>query len=303
MPIHLLPTNRAMNRREALGGLGLLGLGLAFGRTARADADDPPWYALVSDIHIAADPKAMNRQQVMAENLRAVVADILARPTRPRGVVIDGDLALKNGQTGDYRTMLDLLEPLRQADLPLHLALGNHDDRTHFRAALNVGPSGDPVVIDKHVSIVEGPGLRLVVLDSLDGVDLVPGLLGRRQLGWLAKALDAEPAAPTLVFVHHNLSDRTGALVDTPALLEVVRPRRQVKAVIHGHSHRWTREVDESGIHVVNLPAVAYPFSDDQPLGWVHCRADDAGMQIELRCVGGDRSKDRERLNLKWRGA
>jgi Icc protein len=303
MPVHLLPSQHArLTRREALAGLGLLGLGLALERPCRAE-DAPPWYALVSDIHIAADPTAKNREQVMADNLKAVVADILAQPSPPRGVVIDGDLALKNGQEGDYRTMLGLLDPLRGAGLPLHLALGNHDDRAHFRAVLHEKPPADPVVIDKHVSIVEGPGLRLVVLDSLDAVDVTPGLLGERQLGWLKRTLDDQPKEPALLFVHHNLSDRPGALTDTPAFLDVIRPRKQVKAVFYGHSHRWTNETDPSGIHLVNLPAVAYPFSNDQPLGWVAFRPAERGCELELRCVGGDRAKDRQRLNLSWRDA
>lgn len=304
MPMSLWPRAVApISRRAALGGLAGLALAPVLGRTGRAD-DTPPWYALVSDTHIAADPKVTTLGQTMADNLRAVVADIVAQPSPPSGVLIDGDLALKNGQAGDYATLLELLGPLRSALIPIHLALGNHDDRAHFRAALGAKPPADETVIDKQVTVVEGPGIRLVLLDSLDQVDVTPGLLGERQLSWLARTLDADEQTPTLIFVHHNLTILKGGLADTPALLALTPPRRQVKGFFYGHSHRWESLREPIGqMHLVNLPAVAYPFREDQPLGWVRCVPKADGAELELRCIGGDQSKDRERLSLAWRPA
>jgi 3',5'-cyclic AMP phosphodiesterase CpdA len=266
----------------------------------RANADAPAWYALVSDTHIAADPATARRGEVMADNLRAVVADILSIESVPAGVVIDGDLAMLDGQAGDYRTLVSLLGPLRDARLPLHLALGNHDDRDQFRSVVH-GAAGDSRVVEKHVAAVDGAGLRLVVLDSLDGVNVTPGKLGSTQLDWLSRSLDAKPGVPTLVFVHHNLSrESTGALTDTAALLDVLQPRRHVKAVFFGHTHVWdVREVD--GLHWVNLPAVAYPFGPGQPLGWCRLVPGEGGATVELRCVGGDRAKDGQKVAMKWR--
>lgn len=303
MPISLLPGGmRAVSRREALAGMVGVGVSAWLGRRSRAGGE-PGWYALLSDTHVAADPTRRTRDQNMAENLRAAVGDILAQPTRPRAAFIDGDLALKDGQPGDYARLVGLLEPLRTAGIPLHLGLGNHDDRAHFRAGLGVGPAGDAEVADRHVAVVEWDGVRFVMLDSLDRVDSTPGVLGERQLRWLGRALDAGPGVPTVVLVHHNLSDKPGALTDTPGLLEVVRPRRQVQAVVYGHSHRWERARDESGVHLVNLPAVAYAFGDDQPLGWCRFRVTAEGGELVLRCLGGDRGKDRQRVALAWREA
>ena len=296
MPIHLLPDEPT--RRRFLAGLALGGASLAWPRSSRAD-EPSPWYALVADTHIAADPKASLRGQVMADNLRAVVADLNARPTRPAGVFVDGDLALLDGQVGDYRTFLDLITPLRDARLPIHLALGNHDDRDHFSAACEVGETA-AVVVGKHCSLVDGAMARFVVLDSLDKVNKVPGVLGGDQLRWLSKTLDAAKDKATVVLVHHNPSKSFTALTDTEALMAVLRPRRQVKALVFGHTHTYTQALDD-GIHLVNLPAVAYPFAAGQPLGW--CRLDprEGGATLTLRCVGGDKSKDGETLDLKWR--
>ena len=56
---------------------------------------------------------------------------------------------------------------------------------------------------------------------------------------------------------------------DTVALFEVIRPRKQVKAYIYGHTHTWKVEQDDSGLHLINLPPVAYIFHEGDPSGWV----------------------------------
>ena len=73
---------------------------------------------------------------------------------------------------------------------------------------------------------------------------------------------------------------------------------------MYGHSHRWEHVREPIGqMHLVNLPAVAYPFKEDQPLGWVRCvpSAEAEGAELELRCIGGHRGRDGERLSLAWR--
>ena len=136
MPIQILPNETRTGRRGFLAGLVAGAAGLGAGRSSEAGPRPDVWFALVSDTHIGADPAARLRGPVMGDNLRSVVADILAADTPPLGVVIDGDLALLDGRVPDYRTLVTFLEPLRAAKIPLHLALGNHDDRAHFRDAL-----------------------------------------------------------------------------------------------------------------------------------------------------------------------
>lgn len=270
---------------------------------ARANAEDaaPPWHAWLSDIHIAADPEFRAREQNMAANLRATVAEILAENERPRSVFIDGDLAYGTGQTGDYQTVLELLKPLREARLPIHLAMGNHDNRENFRSVLHAEPPPDTTIHDRHVSTVSaGKDLRIIVLDSLIKTNTTPGLLGEAQLAWLAKSLDAEPTRATILFVHHYLSSQPGALNDTPEFLKVIEPRKQVKAVVYGHSHRWEYK-ESNGLHLINLPAIAYPFGADQPLAWARFQPTAKGGDLTLRCIGGDRSKHGETIKMTWR--
>ena len=306
MPIQILPNEPRPSRRAVLAGLAAGGASLVFGAGSRAQLDHGTnWYALVSDTHVAANLSTRTRGEVMADNLRAVVAEILAAESRPLGVVIDGDLALTDGQAGDYRTLVTLLEPIRKARVPIHLALGNHDDRDRFRAVLGEMLPADSKVSDKQVAVVDGPGVRLVILDSLDRVNVTPGRLGPTQLEWLAGTLDAglKTMTPTMVFVHHNLAPGKSALTDTDALLAVLRPRARVKAVFFGHTHVWNVGSDSEAerLHLVNLPAVAYTFGPGQPLGWCRFQPGTDSGTLELRCVGGDRASDRQRVGLRWR--
>ena len=71
-----------------------------------------------------------------------------------------------------------------------------------------------------------------------------------------------------LLFIHHQLDDGDGSLVDSDRLLAIVTPHRKVKAVIYGHTHRYRYDA-VSGIHLINLPAVGYNFADQEPVGWV----------------------------------
>lgn len=314
MPIHLPPIDSqgrpTVSRREFLASLAAGGAALALGRRTWAADRDSSWYALVSDTHIAADPERVAREQVMSENLKAVVADILevaASEGNPRGVFIDGDLAFNTGESGDYRVFLKLIEPLRKAGLPVHLAMGNHDDRGNFREALGVEAAREAAVLDRCVSVVNTPGLRFIVLDSLDKVNSTPGVLGDQQIAWLADRLDSDQKTPTLIFQHHYLqlpsnNHARGGLLDTEPLLEVIQPRKQVKGVVYGHSHRWEHgKVDGSDLPMVNLPAVGYVFAANQPIGWSAMRLGDGGVEFELRCIGGDTSKHGEKVEVAWR--
>lgn len=307
MPFHLWPdaaTDSApITRRGFLaGGAAAAAATLGAGRVLRADGPAArPWYALLSDTHIAADPSQKNRGQTMADNLRRAVDDVLAQGN-PAGLLIDGDLALTKGEFDDYHTFLRLLEPVRAAKVPVHLALGNHDNRDHVRevvrSCLPAAPAGAPS--DRIVSAIDGPGLRFLVLDSLVAPNSTPGRVGEAQLDWLAHALDAAPGTPAMVFVHHNPSKAEGALTDTEALLAVLRPRRQAKALVFGHTHVWDYRKDD-GLYLLNLPAVAYPFSNEQPLGWCLLRPESGGATIQLRCHGGNRRSDRVTVELTWR--
>ena len=298
MPIHLPP----ISRRQFLAGSLAAGAGLLLpGGACAAAAADPNRWALLADTYIWERREGVYRDVKPAENLAQARREILALNPPPAATIVAGDTAFLQGHPADYAVLLDLLNPIRTAGVPVHLALGNHNDRDNFRKAIATSePKTAPSpVADKHVAVLETPRANWFLLDSLDKTGVSEGLLGKAQLDWLAKALDARRSKPAIVLAHHYLF-LPGGLDDTDALLEVLVPRRQVKAYIFGHSHAW-RHTTWEGIHLLNLPAVAWVFEKSQPHGWVNLTLSAAGAAAVLHAFDKKHPKNGERLEMKWR--
>lgn len=270
-----------------------------------AEAPEEERWALLSDTHIAADPATLTRGVNMTEHLQAAVVAVGALSPLPVNVLVNGDCALDHGLPGDYAQFVKLLEPLREKGLTVHCALGNHDDREVFWTALPREAAAPRPVAGKHLSVLETPLANWFMLDSLEVTKQTPGRLGEEQRHWLAEALDARPTKPALVMVHHNpllqpVEKPTG-LLDSAELLEVLAPRRQVKALLYGHTHTW-RVGQHEGIHLINLPAVAYNFAPDEVTGWVDARLRRDGVKLEVRAHDPEHPRNGAVQELSWRG-
>lgn len=264
---------------------------------------DADFWALLSDTHIAADPNRVAHACNMARHLDAVTRDMIAQPKIPAGVFVTGDCAYDDGEIGDYRTFSSLLTPLREDGMTIHLTLGNHDNRERFWDALTAERAARRPLADRQALFLPAPRANWFMLDSLEKTRYTPGLIGAEQLSWLAATLDANDAKPALIMVHHNpgLLGKVGGLRDTEALFKVIRQRRQVKAVIFGHTHDWHVRRDPTGIHLINLPPTSYVFEPERPSGWVRAIVKDDHMQIELRCVNPRHRDNGEVKMLEWR--
>jgi hypothetical protein len=73
-----------------------------------------------------------------------------------------------------------------------------------------------------------------------------------------------------------------------------------VKAVIYGHSHKYAFG-QEDGIHLINIPAVGYNFSEEEPVGWVDAMFTPNGVDLALHAFAGNRSGDGKTRSLPWR--
>jgi 3',5'-cyclic AMP phosphodiesterase CpdA len=239
----------------------------------------------------------------MADHLAKAVRELTELPARPAGVFVCGDCAWDSGEKNDYTTLSKLLAPLREAQMPVCLTLGNHDQRDHFREVLKDDSSIKPAMTERNAVLWRSRRVNWFVLDSLEKTLSVPGLLGEEQLAWLGKTLDENPDKPAIILVHHNpdRKDNVDGLKDTSAFYAVIRPRKQVKAYIFGHTHNWSVGQDESGIHLINLPPVAYVFRAGNPNGWTRATIADSGMQLELRCVDTTHKLHGQKVDLKWR--
>jgi 3',5'-cyclic AMP phosphodiesterase CpdA len=300
MPIHLQAISRRRFLLRTLTGGAALALSPSL--LAAAKRADPNSWALLADPHLAADRGLVARGINMTDHFTTVSRELLALPKRPAGVFVLGDCAYNSGQVGDYALVADLLEPIRAAQMPVHLALGNHDNRERFWDAFQAEKAARRPLADRQVALLRTPRANWFVLDSLETTLSTPGLLGKEQLAWLADTLDANSGQPALVLIHHNpgLSGNIG-LKDTTALFEIIRPRKQVKAYIFGHTHAWNVGQDESGIHLINLPPVGYVFTPGLPAGWVHATLERKGIQLELRCVDHAHKSHGQVVKLQWR--
>jgi Icc protein len=303
MPIHLPPLSRREFLRAAVAASAAAAFPRGLFAAERQKPVDPHAFALLADTHIAADAASQVRGSVMAENFTRVIGEVNELPQRPFQALVNGDCALLRGEPGDYATFAELAKPLLATGLPLHLTLGNHDHREHFWAGIAEAGAAKRPVQDRHVSVTPTPYANWFLLDSLDKVNFTPGLLGDDQLGWLTDALEKHADKPAIVVAHHNPTEEAhkGGLTDWEQLLAVLAPRRQVKAFVFGHTHNWRVLEHDSGIHLVNLPPVAYVFKPERPTGWIHATTSKDGLRLKLNALDPTHAEHGQVKELKWR--
>jgi hypothetical protein len=301
MPIHLPAISRRNFLRRSLAAAAGLGIIRHSGLAKDAQGDQNIW-ALLSDTHLAADPSTVARGINMTDHLKQAVREVCEEKQRPGALLVSGDCAFNSGRVEDYAAFIELLKPARTAGSDIHLALGNHDHRERFWRALPEKRETVPEIADRQVALVKTPLVNWFILDSLETTMATPGLVGKPQLDWLAQTLDAHSKTPAIVVVHHNPGvEGNAGLKDTLAFFEVIRPRRQVKAYIYGHTHKWRVEKDNTGLHLINLPPVAYLFHSGDPAGWVRATIRKDGMELRLQCIDPTHKAHLETQNLSWR--
>jgi 3',5'-cyclic AMP phosphodiesterase CpdA len=306
MPV-LLPqlTRREFLKRAALAGVGLGLVELAppksyaglFGKSR-----DKHTFAFFSDTHIAADAMLKHSNVNMADNLAACARELAAWPVKPAAVIVNGDLAFESGRPGDYTMFGKLIEPVRTL-APIHLSLGNHDERENFWRAFPRDVTKQSSRLHRQATVFASDRANWFLLDSLDVTDTAPGEFGVAQLDWLARELAARPDKPAILVGHHNLQPPGGmtGLKDSSALEEIFARHRQVKAFIFGHTHNWHVEQHASGVQLVNLPPTAYVFKEGRPSGWVRMTIARDGAEFELRSFDPQHPEHAEVRQLKWR--
>jgi len=121
MPVHLNVGKRSRERQSGLGDARitrrcfLAACVAGCTRVNRSESFTRPHettWALLSDPHIHSARDAQIRGACMADNLRAVVEDVIS--LRPDHVLINGDVAFAEGLPADYAAFQDIISPLHR---------------------------------------------------------------------------------------------------------------------------------------------------------------------------------------------
>lgn len=190
----------------------------------------------LTDTHLVTPGAALYGLDPLAR-LEACVADIAANHSDAEFCIVTGDLA-HQGKPDAYAALRRALAPL---GMPVHLLLGNHDDRAAFRAAFPEAPVDGNGFVQSVVDVSAG---ALILIDSNEP-GTACGHLCRDRLRWLADCLTDTGPRPVFLFLHHAPFD-VGIpsmdrirLRDGDILGEILLPHtRRIRHLFFGHLHR-----------------------------------------------------------------
>jgi 3',5'-cyclic AMP phosphodiesterase CpdA len=217
-------------------------------------------FIVLSDLHLAAPGVAVNGldpAQRLAEAVRVINRD----HADAAFVLIAGDLA-DRGEVAAYHHLRDLLSALT---VPVHLTLGNHDDRDAFLSVFGQchdDPQG------RVSQVVDAGGYRVILLDTSE-----PGLVGGKlcagRYAWLAAQLDASTDRPVIVVQHHHanplfLPVDAIILEDADSYLAILKRHPDVRQVIAGHVHLPSTALWR-GVPMTTLAGAHYSVSPHVP--------------------------------------
>ena len=312
MPITLLPlTRRQFGKRAfAVGGAALITSNASAALNSESAELDQNRVVLLADTHISADPGRSypgtkwpgspvgddeHESVNMAESLAETAKRIIALEPRPVHLILNGDCAFSSGKVAEYKEFLRLVEPVRGAGVTVHVTIGNHDNRDNLWKTL---PFLRKDQIGLQAEVIELEHANLVLLDSGR-----KGILGDKQLNWLANQLDERSDKPALIFGHFNPYPNRGVrpikgMQDGASLLKLLGEREHARAYFYGHTHEWQH--DRRGhLSLINQPAVSYYFGKGIAHGWVDMRLSDGLAQLKLQCINRSHNQHGDRREIK----
>jgi 3',5'-cyclic AMP phosphodiesterase CpdA len=209
--------------------------------------------AQITDIHLGFEPD--NPAEFNRQRLDRIIGKLATMSPAPDLLICSGDLTDKGDETS-YR---HLKEALSRLSCETYLCMGNHDDRANFLKHFPTTPSSGGFIhyaVDKEEFV-------LVVLDTLE-----PGLHGgafcEARATWLENTLNHYGERPILIVLHHPPVQHGIEWMDADPdadwikrLAEVLRGRRNIKAMLAGHAHRSFTTSFEG--HVLSVTASSAP--------------------------------------------
>jgi 3',5'-cyclic AMP phosphodiesterase CpdA len=233
----------------------------------------------LSDPHLMGGPQPLYGAIDSESRLAQLFQEVQASGVRPEAVIFTGDLADK-GEPEAYAKLRAIVDPACEAmGARVIWAMGNHDNRAHFRTGLLDQPADDsPVDRSYYIN-----GLRVITLDTS-----VPGFhhgeLSGAQLEWLADQLETPAPDGTILALHHP---PVPSVLDLAVLVELrnqaslaaVLRGSDVRTILAGHLH-YSTTASFAGIPVSVASATCYTQDLNVPVGG--SRGRDGGQAFNL---------------------
>lgn len=217
-------------------------------------------FVVMSDLHVMPEGE-LSVTLDTGRRLEQAVAAIVERYSGVDFCILAGDLA-DLGQPSAYRYLRTILSRL---PIPVHITLGNHDDRPSFLEVFGESYLAETGKVDKVIDI---KGYRIILLDSSEP-GRVDGVLTPEQISWLHARLGEAIGRPVIVVLHHNanalhIESDDIRLIDAGPFLDALKTHPDIRQVIAGHVH-LTSTATWRGIPFTTLSGGHYSCSVDQP--------------------------------------
>lgn len=194
----------------------------------------------LTDIHIG-NPDVPDERLFSdtATALRRILGEIDAMTPRPDFIIVSGDLT-NRGDPGSYENLKRILAEA-DIDIPLVLAIGNHDTRPGFYQSM-LGRTQNLDAPFMHDIVLND--VHIIVLDTTTP-GFVGGSIEPEQFIWLEQRLDSHADLPKLIVMHHgpHLDEQDPftqwETIDTAATLQLrdLLAGRNVLGILSGHIH------------------------------------------------------------------
>lgn len=193
------------------------------------------------------------------ESLERILA-VLADPVDV--IVHTGDIAEADADGAAERVR----DRLADVGVPVLAVPGNHDDPATTRAVFGTDP-------------IELGGWRIIGADTV-----IPGEIHGTAERILDR-LDAYDDRPTVLAIHHPIRSRSThpwfQLVGGDRLLQALRERTHVRAVLSGHTHQRFEHAEPWGLNHLGGPSTYYGVTHDGN-EFAHRMSDIGAQLIEL---------------------
>lgn len=186
-----------------------------------------------TDIHLTKPGDTIGGRDPNA-NFRKALAHALDQHGDAEALFITGDLS----DWGDAEDYARLKHEIADLGMPVHLMLGNHDDRTTFLAAFP-----ELANEDGHVQYTVPLSIGTAICLDTWGPETHAGHFCERRAAWLSAQLQRIDG-PAWLFMHHNPVPIHVApmdkimLLDADLFAETLAPHaHKVRHIFHGHCH------------------------------------------------------------------